>query len=199
MSGILSRGLFSRRGFLTVGAVGFGLTLGDFFRLQARADQKNYAPIAAKADSVIHIFLPGGIAHQETFDPKPFAPIEYRGELGIDRRPRSTARSFSETLPKTAQIADKITVIRSMTHGEAAHERGTHNMFTGYRPSPALQYPEHGERRLPRVRPAEQPAAVRLRPEPAERLRRHRLPQLVVLAVQPGQRPGRPAASRSRT
>ena len=51
---------------------------------------------------------------------------------------------FCETLPKTAQIADKITVIRSMTHGEAAHERGTHNMFTGYRPSPALQYPSIG-------------------------------------------------------
>jgi hypothetical protein len=133
----------SRRGFLTVGAMGFGLTLGDFFRLKARADLKNYKPIEAKADSIIHIFLPGGIAHQETFDPKPFAPIEYRGEL------RSIAtkidgEQFSETLPQTAQIADKITVIRSMTHGEAAHERGTHNMFTGYRPSPALQYPSLG-------------------------------------------------------
>ena len=51
---------------------------------------------------------------------------------------------FSQTLPQTAQIADKLTVIRSMTHGEAAHERGTHNMFTGYRPSPALQYPSMG-------------------------------------------------------
>ena len=51
---------------------------------------------------------------------------------------------FSETLPRTAQIADKLTVIRAMTHGEAAHERGTHNMFTGYRPSPALQYPSFG-------------------------------------------------------
>src|SRR5439155_23341719 len=39
---------------------------------------------------------------------------------------------------------DKITVSRSMTHGEAAHERGTHNMFTGYRPSPALTYPSMG-------------------------------------------------------
>ena len=51
---------------------------------------------------------------------------------------------FSETLPQTAQIADRLTVIRAMTHGEAAHERGTHNMFTGYRPSPALQYPSFG-------------------------------------------------------
>jgi hypothetical protein len=45
---------------------------------------------------------------------------------------------------QTAQIADRITVVRSMTHGEAAHERGTHNMFTGYRPSPALTFPSFG-------------------------------------------------------
>ena len=51
---------------------------------------------------------------------------------------------FSESLPQTAQIADRLTVVRAMTHGEAAHERGTHNMFTGYRPSPALQYPSLG-------------------------------------------------------
>jgi hypothetical protein len=134
----------SRRGFLTVGTIGLGgLTLADLLRLEARADQKNYAAIEAKADSVIHIFLPGGIAHQETFDPKPFAPIEYRGEMGsVDTK--IEGEKFSDTLPQTAQVANKLTVIRSMTHGEAAHERGTHNMFTGYRPSPALQYPSMG-------------------------------------------------------
>ena len=137
------RPMFSRRGFLTVGTFGFGLTLSDFFRLRARADQKNFGPIPAKADSVIHIFLPGGIAHQESFDPKPYAPLEYRGELGVIKT-KLDGEVFSETLPKTAQIADKITVIRSFTHGEAAHERGTHNMFTGYRPSPALQFPSMG-------------------------------------------------------
>jgi hypothetical protein len=47
-------------------------------------------------------------------------------------------------MKKTAEIADKITICRSMTHGEAAHERGTHNMFTGYRPSPALTFPSMG-------------------------------------------------------
>ncbi|HEY1067320.1 MAG TPA: DUF1501 domain-containing protein, partial [Pirellulales bacterium] len=51
---------------------------------------------------------------------------------------------FNENLKQVSQIANKITVIRSMTHGEAAHERGTHNMFTGYRPSPAIQYPSMG-------------------------------------------------------
>lgn len=134
-----------RRGFLTVGAVaGTGLTLADLFQLQhARADQKKYDFLEAKAKSVIHIYLPGGAAHQETFDPKPFSPIEYRGEL----KPIPTkipGAEFSELLPKTAAIADKITVVRSMSHGEAAHERGTHNMFTGYRPSPALVFPSMG-------------------------------------------------------
>ncbi len=132
-----------RRGFLAVGTCGLGLSLGDFFRLKARADQKSFGPIEAKADSVIHIFLPGGIAHQESFDPKPFAPIEYRGELGsIDTK--VAGEKFSETLPQTAQVADKIAVLRSFTHGEAAHERGTHNMFTGYKPSPALLFPSMG-------------------------------------------------------
>jgi uncharacterized protein (DUF1501 family) len=134
----------SRRGFLTVGSIGLGgLSLADLLRAQARADLKSYAAITAKADSVIHIFLPGGIAHQETFDPKPFAPIEYRGDMGSIATKLEGER-FSETLPQTAQLADKLTVLRAMTHGEAAHERGTHNMFTGYRPSPALQYPSMG-------------------------------------------------------
>ena len=127
-------------------------------------------PIAAKAESVIHIFLPGGMAHQETFDPKPLRPDRIPRRDGLDpdedpRRSRSARRCR-----RRPQIADKITVIRSMTHGEAAHERGTHNMFTGYRPSPALQFPEHGQRGQPRVRPAEQPAAVRLHSQPAERV-----------------------------
>jgi hypothetical protein len=134
-----------RRGFLTVGALaGVGITLADFFRAQdARAEQKNYDFIEAKAKSVIHIYLPGGMAHQETFDPKPFAPLEYRGELKSIPTKVSGVQ-FGELLPKTASIADKITVIRSMTHGEAAHERGTHNMFTGYKPSPALIFPSMG-------------------------------------------------------
>jgi hypothetical protein len=132
-----------RRGFLTVGALGgLGLGMGDFFRLRAMAEQKHYDFIEAKADSVIHIFLPGGIAHQETFDPKPYSPIEYRGELGTVKTKGGDI--FSETVPKLAALSDKLTVIRSMTHGEAAHERGTHNMFTGYKPSPALVFPSFG-------------------------------------------------------
>lgn len=133
-----------RRSFLTVGALGgLGLTMGDLFRSQqAMADQKHYDFIEAKAESVIHLFLPGGIAHQETFDPKPYSPLEFRGELGVIKA--KNGEVFCETVPKLAAIADKFTIIRSMTHGEAAHERGTHNMFTGYKPSPALIFPSFG-------------------------------------------------------
>jgi hypothetical protein len=133
-----------RRTFLTIGAIGgLGLSLADLFRIEkAQADLKNYDFIPAKAQSVIHVFLPGGMAHQESFDPKPFSPIEYRGEMGSIKT--KTGEVVSETIPKLAAVSDKFAIIRSMTHGEAAHERGTHNMFTGYKPSPALIFPSFG-------------------------------------------------------
>lgn len=134
----------SRRGFLQVGMLaGTTLTLPRLLELEARADLKSYAHFEGKAKSIIHIYLPGGMAHQESFDPKPFAPIEYRGEMK-QVKTNVDGVLFGETLAKTAQVANRLTVIRSMTHGEAAHERGTHNMFTGYRPSPALQFPSIG-------------------------------------------------------
>ena len=140
-----SRGV-DRRGFLTVGAVGgLGLSLGEFLRLEAARGEANPGtpPKQATASSVIYIYLPGGFAQQETFDPKPHAPVDYRGPLGSIETTLPGVR-FGELLPHTAKIADKLAICRSMTHGEAAHERGTHNMFTGYKPSPALQYPSFG-------------------------------------------------------
>lgn len=129
----------NRRDFLFVGLVGsVGLTLGNLFKLQAQS-----AGTKASAQSVINIFLPGGIAAQESFDPKIFAPIEYRGPLGTVKTSIEGVH-FSEHLKQTAKVADKICVVRSMTHGEADHNRGTHNMFTGWRPSPAVQYPSIG-------------------------------------------------------
>jgi hypothetical protein len=134
-----------RRGFLSVGTIGaLGISLADVLRMEkAKADIKNYESREGTAKSVIYIYLPGGAAHQETFDPKPFAPVEYRGPLGSIETSIPGVR-LGEMLTHTAKVVDKITICRSMTHGEAAHERGTHNMFTGYRPSPALQYPSMG-------------------------------------------------------
>jgi hypothetical protein len=130
---------------LYVGLLGtVGVTMSDLFRSQAFGAEGKPLPAGmGKAKSVINIYLPGGMSHQESFDPKMTAPVEYRGPLdGI--KTSLDGVYFSENLKATAQIADKITVVRSMTHGEAAHERGTHAMFTGYRPSPAIQYPSMG-------------------------------------------------------
>src|ERR1700674_5513328 len=103
----------NRREFLFVGLIGsLGLTLGDVFKLQAQS-----ASPTARAKSVINIFLPGGIASQESFDPKLLAPIEYRGPLGTVKT-KIDGVHFSEHLNKTAEVADKICVVRSMTHGE---------------------------------------------------------------------------------
>lgn len=137
--------MLSRRNLLTIGAVGgIGLTLTDFFRLKtAQADQKHYDTKEGTAKSVIYIFLPGGMAQQESFDPKPFAPLEYRGPMRSIAT-KLTGVRINEMFKQTASIADKLTIIRSMTHGEAAHERGVHNMHTGYRPSPALTFPSMG-------------------------------------------------------
>ncbi len=134
----------TRREFLTVGALGaLGFTLGDLLRLESASAADGSVAKKPRAKSVLHIFLPGGIAHQESFDPKPYAPLEYRGSFGVTKA-NIPGEVFCETVPQIASIADKIAVIRSMTHGEAAHERGTHNMFTGYRPSPAVVYPSLG-------------------------------------------------------
>ena len=137
-----------RRNFLHVGFLGgLGLTLDQYLRLQTAraADPAPGTPAKKepKAAACIHIFMPGGMAHQESWDPKPFAPVEYRGSMGSIPT-KLEGVQFNECLTKTAAVADKITVCRSMTHGEAAHERGTHNMFTGYRPSPALTFPSMG-------------------------------------------------------
>lgn len=128
----------NRREFLYTGLFGgLGLSVGDALKLQAES------PLIPKAQSVIHIFLPGGAAAQETWDPKMNAPSEYRGPLKSVPTVIPGVH-FSEHLSKTAKIADKLTVIRSMTHGEAAHERGVTSMFTGYKPSPAVNYPSFG-------------------------------------------------------
>ncbi len=130
----------SRRDFLAVGVLGgLGLSLSDVLRSEARAELSARRPVGT-AKSVIHISLSGGMAHQESFDPKPDAPLEYRGELETVATSLPGVQ-FSQYFKRTAALADKMTVIRSLTHTEAEHQRGEHSMLTGYRPSPALVYP----------------------------------------------------------
>src|SRR5262245_5801561 len=134
----------SRREILYAGWLGgLGLTLGNLLRLEARAQELSGQRIEPKAKSVIHIYLQGGFAHMDSFDPKPDAPVEYRGILSAIETTLPGVQ-FSSHMQETAKIADKLTVVRSMTHTEVDHSRGEHSMFTGYRPSPALLYPSVG-------------------------------------------------------
>ena len=129
-----------RRSFIKTSSIaGLGVSIPNTLHLLANEQTSG----TGKAQSVIYIYLPGGYAAQETFDPKPLAPLEYRGPIDSIET-KIPGERFSKYLPKTAGISDKITVIRSMTHGETAHERGRHDMFTGYKPSAALVYPSFG-------------------------------------------------------
>ncbi len=136
--GTLDNLIMNRKDFIVLGSTGLiGASLTDVLASNNWKKSKE-----GKAKNVINIYLSGGIAHQESFDPKYLAPQEYRGPLGTVKT--NTGERFSENLKYTAKVADKMTVIRSMTHGEAAHERGTHSMITGWRPSPAITYPSIG-------------------------------------------------------
>src|SRR5262245_57064038 len=97
----------SRRDFLDVGMLGsVGLTLGNLFKLQA-APTATAAGHKAGAQSVIHIYLPGGMAAQESFDPKMLAPVEYRGPLS-PLKTKLPGVYFTELMKETAREADKL-------------------------------------------------------------------------------------------
>ncbi len=134
----------TRRSFLARSVAGAGLVTAGIPGTGAAALwRRNPSDPEPRARSVIQVFLHGGLSHLDTFDPKPDAPPDVRGPFGTVKTAIDGLR-FSELCRQTAAVADKLTVVRSMTHTEAAHERGTHNMLTGYRPSPALVYPSFG-------------------------------------------------------
>lgn len=126
----------SRREFLARGVAGFGALAWP----HGPAVPPRRTP---RAEGVIQIFLHGGLSQLDSFDPKPEAPVEVRGAFRAIET-RLPGVRFSELCAQTASIADRLVVLRAMTHTEAAHERGVANMLTGYRPSPAISYPSFG-------------------------------------------------------
>lgn len=133
----------TRRRFLTIGSCA-GLGLAEFLRLRKRAAAAETGSSGTgKAESVIFIFLPGGVPQQDSFDPKPDSPVEYRGNLKSIATKIPGCR-FTEYFPKMAETADKMTVIRSLAHDEPDHDRGKFYFYSGNRPSPAVQYPSMG-------------------------------------------------------
>jgi hypothetical protein len=131
----------TRRSFLRAGVLGLtGLTLADVLRLRAEQGQ------ASKDTSVILIWKGGGPSHIDTWDLKPAAPAEYRGEF----KPIATnvfGVQVSEHLPLSAKQMDKYAILRSVTHPDAGHESASHYLLTGYRPTndiPAQEMPSYG-------------------------------------------------------
>ena len=120
-----------RRGFFKLGTVGsLGLTLPGILRHESRAA----GTVPTRAKNVILFWLQGGISHHETLDPKPHAPAEVRGEFDTIPTTPPGVR-FSDFLPRLAGLTDKLAVIRSVTHSESSHQRGSVYMAEGRRPA----------------------------------------------------------------
>src|SRR5581483_3666690 len=117
----------SRREAL-VGA--FGLLAGS--QLAGRIGRAaETSPVAGKAKSVIQIWMWGGPAHLDTFDPKPDAGSDYTGPLATPIETNVKGMRISELMPLLAKQADKYSLIRSMTHGVNAHETASYQVQTG--------------------------------------------------------------------
>lgn len=103
-----------------------------------------FAATAQRAKSVILIYLDGGPAQTETFDPKPNAGRNYYGNYKDVCKTNVEGIEIGEKLPLLATMADKYTLIRSMTHGTNAHETGHYAMITGDTSKGAIVYPSFG-------------------------------------------------------
>ena len=132
----------TRRSFLEAGSLLLGgLTLPDLFRARSRAAE---AGRPVRQTSVILIWLQGGPSHMDTYDLKPSAPLEYRGDVS----PIQTTvegMDVCELLPRHAQVADRFNLIRSISHGFANHAGGAGRFLSGYNPlkplDPLAQFP----------------------------------------------------------
>jgi hypothetical protein len=125
--------LFGRRDFLRIGSLGaLGVSLDGMLRAGTKKDI-----------SCILLWQSGGCGHLDTFDLKPDAPKEIRGEF----KPIPTnvpGIQICEHLPFTAKQADKFTILRSMKSRENNHERAINYLLTGYLPLPTLEFPSMG-------------------------------------------------------
>ncbi|MEE2639488.1 MAG: DUF1501 domain-containing protein [Planctomycetota bacterium] len=133
----MKRTNFSRRQFLQVGALGSSLSLSQYLRLYGQQ------PSTSEKKSGIFIFMEGAPSHQDTFDLKPDAPVDVRGEF----RPISTAVpgiQICEHLPNLAKRMSLYTIIRGITHNVADHGLAKKYLLTGNKASQTVSFPEYG-------------------------------------------------------
>lgn len=132
----MPRFAFSRRHWLRASAGALGLSLPQWIGLsQARGGQTGYSQTGfGKAKSCIVLYCWGGVSHIDTWDPKPDAPAEVRGEF----KPIATATpgiQLGEHMPLLAQLTDRLAIVRSIHHGSTFHGRGMYWNMTGH-PTP---------------------------------------------------------------
>jgi hypothetical protein len=96
-----------------------------------------------KPRSLILVWLDGGLSHLDSFDCKPESSPEIRGDLGSMRAGRDGV-FVSEHLPRLAARIERCALLRSVSHGEGNHDRGSHLWLTGHRPSAVLVHPALG-------------------------------------------------------
>jgi len=120
----------ARRDFLQLGlGAVMGLGFSDLLRSRAAAAEALGKPSPENVNCIL-IWLDGGPTHYESFDPKPDAPKEIRGEF----KPIPTAVpgvQFCEIVPNLAKVANKLTILRSICHKDPNHGGGNHYMMTG--------------------------------------------------------------------
>src|SRR5947209_13987433 len=111
----------TRRDLLHAGALApFGLTLADWSRARANPPATPAAAGFGSAKRCLLLYLWGSPSQLDTFDPKPDAPAEVRGELGSIPTALPGVR-VGQVLPRTARVLDRVTVLRSLTHPSPIH------------------------------------------------------------------------------
>jgi hypothetical protein len=126
----------SRRSALATCSLGlFGLSLPELLAGRVAAADRVSRSSFGRAKRCIFLFMWGGPAHQDTWDLKPLAPREVRGEF----QPISTSTpgiQIGEHFPLLSQRTDRLAIIRSMTHGDVNHTTASHFLLTGQAPPP---------------------------------------------------------------
>jgi uncharacterized protein (DUF1501 family) len=119
----------SRREFLRIGTLGLGAwTLADLLRARAAATAPGQA---RRTRSMIYLFLDGGASQLETFDPKMDVSAEYRSIFGAIPT-RLPGVAFGSQFPLMASVADRMSIVRTLTHEDGDHGGATHWVKTGY-------------------------------------------------------------------
>ena len=137
----LSRFAVSRRSFLAMSGSLLPMGFSGLAGSRVHGSQQPLGPLPIKAKSVVLFWLSGGLSHIDSFDPKPNAPLEFRGPFKTIST-KSTAIQTTEHLPHLAAMADKWSVIRSLGHfqrGTGDHHAGYYYNLTGRHPDPTFR------------------------------------------------------------